>query len=426
MQRNNDFNYKQMDPLGLCRPARLPLPPHEPPRHRREHEPAAHDPARRHLRPAAAGRRAGRRRRARHRRVRDLCQPDPPVRVRAERLDQRQELPRAGQRARSDHRQRRTAHSSSRSRSVRSGSASPACRRSRRSGAVPTSFCPGSRRSGTSPARRRRGCEACAPRAGRGGMRPPRAWVGRGTEPRRVPAGDERHQLGSDAGSRLHLLEPVPVLLAEPKRGCRRRGRGDGKQFGADGHERVRVGHPQGGPRRRQVRGLGDPADREQLPRVGCDRIDQRRRRLRRLVLPAGDSRVGPEAAGHPGHLRVPGSHRPIRGRGERQRRLGLLDPRPRVGSDVLPDGGQEDGGLRLPDVRVPRHPGRHGHQAGADLRPGLLGDADVPARGGPAAAGRPGRLRRVADHGQGGARGDAGARRRPATRYRPWASRAT
>ena len=42
---------------------------------------------------------------ARHRRLRHLRQPRPPVRVRAERLDQRQELPRARQRARSDHRQ---------------------------------------------------------------------------------------------------------------------------------------------------------------------------------------------------------------------------------------------------------------------------------------------------------------------------------
>ena len=87
---------------------------HESPRHGAQHEPAPNDPARRHLRACTAGGRARRRGRARHRRLRHLRQPHPPVRVRAERLDQRPELPRARQRARPDHRQHRTAHWNSR------------------------------------------------------------------------------------------------------------------------------------------------------------------------------------------------------------------------------------------------------------------------------------------------------------------------
>ena len=40
-QRNNNFNYKEMDPLGLCRSAGLAHPADESARHGREHEPAA-------------------------------------------------------------------------------------------------------------------------------------------------------------------------------------------------------------------------------------------------------------------------------------------------------------------------------------------------------------------------------------------------
>ena len=51
-QRNNDFNYKEHGPAWLCGAARRAHPPHESARHRREHEPPPHDPARRHLRTA--------------------------------------------------------------------------------------------------------------------------------------------------------------------------------------------------------------------------------------------------------------------------------------------------------------------------------------------------------------------------------------
>ena len=50
--RNNDFNYKEHGPARLRRAARLPHSPHEPARHGRLHEPAPHDPPRRDLRPA--------------------------------------------------------------------------------------------------------------------------------------------------------------------------------------------------------------------------------------------------------------------------------------------------------------------------------------------------------------------------------------
>jgi len=102
LQRNNDFNYKEMDPHGYAVP--LPHAPNEPPRHGGEHEPPPHDPPRRHLRPAFAGGRAGGRRGARHRSIRDLREPDSTVRVRAKRLGERPEFSRARQRTRPDHR----------------------------------------------------------------------------------------------------------------------------------------------------------------------------------------------------------------------------------------------------------------------------------------------------------------------------------
>ncbi len=58
LQRNNDFNYKQMDPHGYAVPLGSHMPAHEPAGHGREHEPPPHDPPRRHLRPAPAGGRA--------------------------------------------------------------------------------------------------------------------------------------------------------------------------------------------------------------------------------------------------------------------------------------------------------------------------------------------------------------------------------
>ena len=53
-QRNNDFNYKEMDPHGLRRAAGLAHPADESAGHGREHEPPPHDPPRRHLRAAPA------------------------------------------------------------------------------------------------------------------------------------------------------------------------------------------------------------------------------------------------------------------------------------------------------------------------------------------------------------------------------------
>ena len=92
-------------PAGLCGAARLAHAPDESARHGGKHEPPPHDPPRSHLRPALAGGRAGGRRGARHRGVRDLREPDPPVRVRTKRVGERPELSRTRQRARPDHRQ---------------------------------------------------------------------------------------------------------------------------------------------------------------------------------------------------------------------------------------------------------------------------------------------------------------------------------
>ena len=53
-QRNNNFNYKEMDPLGYAVPLGLAHAADESARHGREHEPPSHDPPRSHLRPASA------------------------------------------------------------------------------------------------------------------------------------------------------------------------------------------------------------------------------------------------------------------------------------------------------------------------------------------------------------------------------------
>ncbi len=100
--RNNDFNYKEMDPFGYACPLGLPRAPAKSTRHRAQHEPPQDDPARRYLRPRPAGWCARRRRGPRHRRFHHLRGPRSPVRVRTERLDQRQDVPRARQRARPD------------------------------------------------------------------------------------------------------------------------------------------------------------------------------------------------------------------------------------------------------------------------------------------------------------------------------------
>ena len=77
-------------PARLRLPAGIACPAAQSARHRPQHEPPPDDPPRRHLRSGAARRRARRRGRPRHRGVHHLRQPGPPVRVRPERLDQRQ------------------------------------------------------------------------------------------------------------------------------------------------------------------------------------------------------------------------------------------------------------------------------------------------------------------------------------------------
>ena len=104
MQRNNDFNYKEMDPHGYA----VPLGSHA--RRMNPRDTAANMNRRRMIRrgatygPYSAGRGAGGRRRARHCGVRDLRQPHSPVRIRAERLGERPKFSRTRQRTRPDHR----------------------------------------------------------------------------------------------------------------------------------------------------------------------------------------------------------------------------------------------------------------------------------------------------------------------------------
>ena len=103
--RNNDFNYKRDGPARLRLPAGIACPAAQSARHRPLHEPPPDDPPRRHLRSGPARRRTRRRGRPRHRRVHHLREPGAPVRVRPERVDQRQDVPRTRQRTRSDLRQ---------------------------------------------------------------------------------------------------------------------------------------------------------------------------------------------------------------------------------------------------------------------------------------------------------------------------------
>ena len=100
--RNNDFNYKEMDPFGYA----CPLGSHA--RRLNPRDTAHYMNRRRMIRrgatygPALPDGCARRRRGPRHRRVHHLRRPGASVRVRAERLDQRQEIPRTRQRARPD------------------------------------------------------------------------------------------------------------------------------------------------------------------------------------------------------------------------------------------------------------------------------------------------------------------------------------
>ena len=159
LQRNNDFNYKQMDPHGYA----VPLGSHI---RRMNPRDTAHNMNRRRMIRRGAtygphlpeGSDRGRRR-ARHRGFRDLREPGPAVRVRAERLGERSRAFTSSSTSATRSSATTTARSSTRSRSARSGRRSRVCPPSRPSGAGPTSSCPESRRSGIS----RRGTAAREP-----------------------------------------------------------------------------------------------------------------------------------------------------------------------------------------------------------------------------------------------------------------------
>ena len=80
------FQLQRNGPAWICGPARLSCAPHKSSRHRSQHESAAHDSPRRHLRLAVAGRRARGWRGTGNRGVRHLREPHSTIRVRAERL----------------------------------------------------------------------------------------------------------------------------------------------------------------------------------------------------------------------------------------------------------------------------------------------------------------------------------------------------
>ena len=146
MQRNNDFTYKEMDPHGYAVPLGSHIRRINPRDTGAQHEPAPDDPARGAVRASSARRRARRRGRARDRRLRHLREPHPPVRVRAERLDQRPELQRTRQRTRPDHRRPGRHAGVSRFPSAPFARKSTGCRPSPPSEAARTSFSRASRR----------------------------------------------------------------------------------------------------------------------------------------------------------------------------------------------------------------------------------------------------------------------------------------
>jgi hypothetical protein len=84
MQRNNDFNYKQMDPYGY--EVLLAHAPHEPPRYCAKYESTSHDPPRCYLRPAFTGGRARRGRGAWYCCIRDLREPHTAIRICTKRM----------------------------------------------------------------------------------------------------------------------------------------------------------------------------------------------------------------------------------------------------------------------------------------------------------------------------------------------------
>ena len=104
---------------------------------------------------------------------------------------------------------------------------------------------------------------------------------------------------------------------------------------------------------------------------------DQRRRRACRLLLSAVHSRLASETRVRSRRLRIPGANRVVQPGANQQRRVGVLDARRRLGSDVVPHTRQGDHGFRVPDVRIPHRPAGHGDPSRPDHRPRLFGDAD-------------------------------------------------
>ena len=155
LQRNNDFNYGKMDPHGYA----VPLGSHI--RRMNPRDTAANMNRRRmirrgaHLRPAAAGGRAGRRRGARHRRLRRSARAWSASSSSRRTCGSTTRTSTSSATSATRSSAPRTARSTSRSRSGRSGRRSPACRPSPPCGAAPTSSCPASGRCATCAARRR-------------------------------------------------------------------------------------------------------------------------------------------------------------------------------------------------------------------------------------------------------------------------------
>ena len=197
------------------------------------------------------------------------------------------------------------------------------------------------------------------------------------------PLGMSAIRLWRHGGARVHLCEPFLYYSRNESKGAGRRAAGNGQQLGPDGHELVRLGEREAGPRGARysasatipiannslasdvtgsISGGGGFADSYYQPVIlGWVKERFGIRAIYGFLAPTGRFEAGEAdnvGSGYWTHVLA-------------------------SGQTIYLTEGQADGGLRLPDVRVPHQPGRHGRRAGPDHQPGLFGRPGCSARRG-------------------------------------------
>ena len=157
-------------------------------------------------------------------------------------------------------------------------------------------------------------------------------------EPRRLSFGSQRPQFRRQRGAGIHLQQCLPVLLAQRAEGGQWRDHGHRTTIGAARHEYVAVGEQRGNrdARGRPVLIRRDGADRQQFAEFQYAGCHQRRRRRGRPVLSTSYSGLAQGTRRYSRHFRLPGTHRQIQRRGERQCGQRLLDARIRSRRNLL------------------------------------------------------------------------------------------